>query len=476
MVGLKVGRVDTSRWNLFTSGVGLAVAVIACGPAIGTEDSDSNSGDASESAGSSDASDTNSTQGADCLSDADCGGYGYRCVDNVCEYDCTGCGCGQPPPPGTDVRCPGSLMPYYDCYTDYDCGEGQICEYGSCQTAPIDCSGIPVSDQTIALQFSTPSAAPVVALAFANVASAPEATLLVARGTAIEAMNEGGVGTVIVQTPSDLVTFAAADLDGDAVVDVVTAELGDTAMLRLWHGEMDGTFTATEIAQPLVDARALAIGDREGDLQLDVYAHVGRDVLVFPTAAGVPLGAAQPLLTGQVDAMALIDVANDGVSDVAFGDASAFWLYRELLSPDPVPIGEAQSPLIDTLVVADFSGDGEAELAGLAAPAALATFFGEVPTWPAIAGTLPAGYAAATAGDIDGDGREDLVIVEVDLASVLVRYGAAGMPEAMLEPYRCETRYDIELLGQRVAAGDADGDGRAEVAVADASQVVLVRI
>jgi hypothetical protein len=336
---------------------------------------------------------------------------------------------------------------------------------------------IPLVGQSIALQFSTPDEVPIGALAFADVAATPGAELLVARGNAIEMMGEG-IGAVIVQTPTDVVAFAAADVDGDARIDLVTAEAGETALLRLWHGNEDGTFTDTELGQPLVGARALAVGDREGDLQADVYAHVERDVILFPSTGGVPLGAAEPMLGDLVDSMALIDVAGDGVSDLAFGQGNEFWLYSALQNPLVMPIGDADGDVIDVLVAADFSGDGQPELAGIAGPAAMSTFIGPVPTGGWIPFALSeGGYTAAAAGDIDGDGRHDFAILEPELGNVLVRYGAdAGLPPEITEPYRCNTRYAIEIVGERIAVGDSDGDGRAELAVADGALAVLVRI
>ena len=267
-----------------------------------------------------------------------------------------------------------------------------------------------------------------------------------------------------------------ADVQGRHRRDCHAGEAGDAAMLRLWHGDGDGGFEATEYAQPLGGARALFVADRDGDLAVDVVAHVGRDAWCFPTSDGLPLGAGQLVLEARVDALGVIDIGNDGVAELAFGDASSFWLLRELQSSEPEYIGAARGDVVDTLVVADFSGDGEPELCGLATPGALVTFLGEVPGWSPASLALKSGYADAAAGDLDGDGRADLAILEADVGSIFVRYGASsGNPKPTLDPFRCDTRYPVEAGGQHLSAGNFDGDGRAELAIGVGSRVVLVR-
>lgn len=476
-------RVDTSRWNLFSSGAwstGIAVAALACGPVIGTPEGDTDDpSDPTESTNPSDPSDPSDPSGpdptqGDCVSDSDCS-YGYSCIDSFCQYDCY-CGCGASPPPGSQLRC--SEGPGYECYGDYNCADDEFCdEYGSCQPdpEPVDCRSIPVSAASFELLFTADADAVVSELRFADVwAAEPGLELLAARGPTLELATSSGKGAILVQTTDDIISFATGDLDGDAVLDIVTAEDGDGAILRFWRG-VDGGFVATEIAQPLVGARELFIADRDADGVSEVYAHADRDLLVFPSTQGVPLGEGLRLLDDRVDQVAPLDTKGDGEIDFLFTESGSIWIYRELQSPEPDELYGTDADLFAPIVVADFSGDAEPDAATFSNQGEQVTFVGEVGTTPGLA-DLSTAQTHSSAGDIDGDGRADLVILEPEVGSVLVRFGAdAGASKGLDAPFRCDTRYAIEAVGHRIAAGDFDGDGRAELAVADGGLVLLVR-
>jgi hypothetical protein len=466
-------RVDTSRWNLFRAGAwsaGIAVAAMACGPVIGSPqgETDDPTGETDPS-GPTDPSDPtiDPTQG-ECSDSQDCP-YGYDCVNNFCEYNCY-CGCGsQPPPPGSQLRC--SEGPGYECYSDSDCGPEEICnDYGSCDPVPDACAGIPIAPTTIELVFNSRSDAPVESLQFADVSPEPGAELLVARDATIERVVGEASGEIVVHTQSSLVAFATGDLDGDGVVDIVTAE--DDGSIRFWWGSKGG-FVDSGLVQSLVGVRALFVEDRDGDGARDLYAVAHRDLFVFPTVEGTPLGDGVRLLEEQVDALAVFDAKSDGEAEVLFADGPIFSVYRELQSPTPEPIHQTIEEVLGSLVVGDYDGNGEPDAVGFTASEQV-TFVGEIATWPALTEVANAPTSAA-AGDIDGDGRADLARLERS-GGITVRYGShAGIPKGLVPPFRCDSQYTIDGAADQIAAGDTDGDGRAELAVADGARVTLVR-
>jgi len=465
-------RVDTSRWNLFASGaLGLAALTIGCGPVIGAPEGDTDDpSDPTESTNPSDPSGPDPTQG-ECVEESDCS-YGYSCINNFCQYDCY-CGCGASPPPSSQLRC--SEGPGYECYGDYDCAEDELCEYGSCQPDPdpdpIDCSAIPLRATSIELVFGSESDSPVRSLQFADVSPAPGVDLLVGRDVTIERVTDGANGEIVVDSPGEIFEFAAGDADGDGVVDIVTAQ-GDGS-LRFWRGS-DGELLDVGVVQIVGIARAVFIADRDADGVRDVYAHVDRDVFVLPTIEGVPLGEPVRLLEDRVDDVAPFDAKGDGEIELLFAEGGSLWVYRELQSPAPEVLYES-SNLFSPIVVGDFSGDAEPDAAAFTDQNEQITLVGEIATTPGLA-ELSTPQTASAAGDIDGDGRADLVILEPEVGSVLVRFGAdAGAPGEPRPPFRCDTRYAIEAVGSRIAVGDIDGDGRAELAVADGWRVILVR-
>jgi hypothetical protein len=473
-----VGSVDTSVWNLFRGGawsIGVAAAAIACGPVLDVpQDDDGGSGDSGDTTGDSgstsptDDPTDDPTQG-ECVQDSECPS-GYSCINNFCQYDCY-CGCGVEPPPQNDLRC-SDVGPWYECYSDDGCGDGEICIYGYCAPDPLDCSSFPIAATSIPLAFS-PSEAPVVQLQFTDARPGVGAEVYVARGNAIESVLPSGEPGPSVTTAGDVLAFAIGDLDGDGIADLVTAEDGDGASIRLWQGS-DAGFTPTEIAQPLIGARALFIADREGDGEVDVYAHVGRDLLVFPTAAGLPLGPAVPLLEQTLDAAIPLDVGSDGRTEVLFTNAG-FSLLAEHADPSVQPLYESAGELVGPLVIGDFDGDQATDAVGFLGTEQV-TFLADVGNAPSFAEAVVQPVAAAS-GDIDGDGRSDLALLLPSGGGVLVRYGTtSGSRKGLQLPLRCDTSYEIDgVTGQRLASGDFDGDGRAELAVGDAAGIVLLR-
>jgi hypothetical protein len=130
--------------------------------------------------------------------------------------------------------------------------------------------------------------------------------------------------------------------------------------------------------------------------------------------------------------------------------------------------GEVECPLPRAAALGAWNGDGKSELL-IASDADLATtpfrMLAGSTTAP-LRGALPAGYRAQSlcAADCDGDGRLDVVVLASNgqanaagrLALVLNRAGGDALADVV----------ETGLLPARAWAGDLDGDGLADVAVA----------
>jgi hypothetical protein len=74
---------------------------------------------------------------------------------------------------------------------------------------------------------------------------------------------------------------------------------------------------------------------------------------------------------------------------------------------------------------------------------------------------------ASDAGDLDGDGYDDLVLVD----SWVVTAAFGGATDGGL--FACAEHYPLATPGSMVAVGDRDGDGAAEIAVTHGLQIDL---
>ena len=223
-------------------------------------------------------------------------------------------------------------------------------------------------------------------------------------------------------------SMAVADLDGNGQSDVITGNgmSYDVSVLLA-----SGTGGYLDPVSYPVDAftlgfLAVAVGDVDGDGRIDVVAtgFNNDEILLWPGDGNGGLGAATSLSAGSghdPTAIAIADVDGDGKPDLVTANG-------------------------DSNDVSVLKGDGAG---GFAAPT------------HAPAGGWPLALAVA---DLDGDGHPDLVTLNSDSLDVSVLHGdGAG---GFAPPSATSIGPDARPFG--LAVGDLDGDGRPDVAVANA--------
>src|SRR6185436_14471253 len=243
---------------------------------------------------------------------------------------------------------------------------------------------------------------------------------------------DGGFDTnfthVSVDGPTQPISVAIGDLNGDGSLDVATANRGSNNVSILF----DGTFADPPNFAVGTNPRSVAIGDFNGD--------------------GKPDLAAANFNSGNVSILRGINFGN-------FGPATNFTAGS---NPISIAVGDLNGDGKSDLAVANSGGGNVSILFGDGAGG-----FGPPINWPA--GSNP---WSVVIGDLNGDGKPDLAVANRDTpvgtVSVLLNdgFGAFGTPFT----------FTVGNGPKSLAIGDLDGDGKPDLAVANTNSTTAISI
>jgi FG-GAP-like repeat len=251
---------------------------------------------------------------------------------------------------------------------------------------------------------------------------------------------------------------AIGDVTGDRRPDLATVSAVDTAnVLEVRAGQADGTLAAPTSRSLPAFADRVALGDldRDGDADAAVAAQDG--VLVL---AGSPTGLGAPSLrrtsTAAID-VAVADVTADGLPDVVVGTMTSL---QVLPGTGRLTTGRARtiaSEPVFRVQVGNATGDARLEIAGAtSAPDGNATVAVWTPSgtgWAAVFREQTTGVNDIALGDVTGDGLVDLAWTAPAVfpdRDIQLRVGPGFASLAV--PFAPQLR--------SVGTGDLDGDGR----------------
>lgn len=255
----------------------------------------------------------------------------------------------------------------------------------------------------------------------------------------------------------------AVDVDQDGDVDIV---LTGGQRTELFANRGDGTFDAA-VGIARVPGRALAAGDLDGDGYPDlvIAQTIGRTAVLLNRGDGTfgPRTVYDPSGTprlADLDADGDLDlVVNSGTSGIRllFGDGTG------ALDEQP-PLTAGGRSFIQVLPV-DLDGDADPDLAAVTSgpfftPAALRTYANDGGGGFTAVASRRIGLTSVldlAAGDADGDGDADIAAVGGNGGVLIAGDGALGIVAV--------TRLPLSGAPDSVLAADLDADGRLDLAV-----------
>ncbi len=275
---------------------------------------------------------------------------------------------------------------------------------------------------------------------------------------------------------------AVADFNGDRKPDlVVLNECGTDpncgeqtgGSLSVFLGNGDGTFPAATIYDLVFHPVAVAVGDFNGDGNLDLALGSGddndRNVAILLGNGDGTFGVPVYYVAGvQVNSLAVADFDGDHNPDLVVVTIAytphVSVLLGNINGTFQTPVYYSSSPYPWRLAVGDFNGDRKPDLAVANQDESLSVLLNNGDgTFKAAVNYSDQGSPQSVAvGDFNGDGKPDLVTAnsQYDRVSVFLGNGDGTFQPA--------TNFGTGYYPYWVSVGDFNGDGKPDLAVANA--------
>ncbi|GAA4454355.1 FG-GAP-like repeat-containing protein [Rurimicrobium arvi] len=308
----------------------------------------------------------------------------------------------------------------------------------------------------------------------------------------------GNAGSVDFQLPASFTalssakTLTASDLDGDGKTDLVC--INGTTISLFRNTAASGSLTASSLSGKSDIAMSsslsgIAIADIDGDGKKDllVINNTLNKLSVFRNI-GTPGSLTAASFAAKVDfntdgypaGITIADFDGDGKPDVAIRNASTFSVFRNTASGGAISsssfaarVDYAIGSLPETAIAScDLDGDNKAEIIVPNYRLNTVSVFRNTASAGSISTSSFAsavdfatgdGPNTAITGDIDGDGRPELIVANQVSQSISVLRNTATAGAITTGSFAAKTDFALGSAPYRLAISDVDGDGKGDI-------------
>ncbi len=271
-----------------------------------------------------------------------------------------------------------------------------------------------------------------------------------------------------------------ADFNGDGVLDLVVApSTGSSGNVSVLFGNGDGSFQPAVSLPAAAGAQSVAVGDFNGDGKPDLIVSTFSlttflsNLLVFlgngdgtfqaPIVTTSPIGGTTPMVLG--------DFNKDGKLDVSAG--GQIWLGNGNGT------FRATSTFVGGQVAADLNGDGNLDMVGSGGNGNGVVQLGNGDgTFQAQVSYPTGGSGLLAVGDLNGDGKPDVVAVSVPNIRPAGSQLISGTIAVLLNngdgTFQPAVKYGVGEGVSSVSFGDFNGDGKTDLAVINGFGVMVL--
>ena len=328
-------------------------------------------------------------------------------------------------------------------------------------------------------------------LAIANLMSNTVSVLL---STTISPAPAVALGGGSFNTGANPMSVAVGDLNGDGKPDLAIANSDSNTVSVLLNTTAPGATTPTygtktDFATGLSPS-SVALGDLNGDGQLDLAITNANSNTVSVLLNTTAPGATTPTYSTTTDfatglspsSIAIGDLNGDGQLDLAITNANSNTVSVLLNTTAPGATTPTYSTTTDfatglspsSIAIGDLNGDGKADLVVANQNSNTVSVFRNTTATGDTTATFAArtdfatgvGPVSVAVGNLNGDGKPDLAIVNFSSSTVSVLLNTT-VTGATTIAYTTSSDFTTGTQPSSVVIGDMNGDGKPDLAVAD---------